>query len=462
MDTKQTKKQRNMYQDNELIKKVFGLLLTEDVAKTREYYGLIKPEWFRYELDQNLYSCIGDLLARNESVDILTLTMEMRDKYKANNKIAVYITECSTQISVIDRLHVGKILTYLRYSYVTTNAQLTLKNLAEVVGGDKEINFEKYLEILHQGIDTYHNEIKVDDISNEKIGNEVIDRHERAKNGECSGITLGYSNMAEDIVLEPVDLMVVGARPGMGKTSWGVDVLCRLFFHNNLPVAYFNLEMSNVQLMRRIYANLSGIDSKRIKLGECTQDEIELLQEIKNKPQMKNLHLFEGSHTIQQIQIEVNQLKYNCKLEIFIVDYLQKIISPGKARYEQVTASSNGLKYISQNMQIPCLALAQLGRDSGKSGHRPILPDLRDSGEIEQDASIVAFIHRPEYYGEEVDENGRSTAGLAEFIVAKNREGDCPICNFNVDLKTSVWREKQYSDYQMPNPWQNENNEVPF
>ena len=136
-------------------------------------------------------------------------------------------------------------------------------------------------------------------------------------------------------------------------------------------------------------------------------------------------------------------MKLNKGCDLFIVDYLQKVLPSrsNSSRYEQVTSVSNGIKYISQNMKIPSLCLAQLNRDNAKSGKLPSLPDLRESGEIEQDASIVAFLHRPEYYGEDETSLGYDSKDVCEFLVAKNREGIIDRFEFKVDLKTSQFKE---------------------
>ena len=125
-------------------------------------------------------------------------------------------------------------------------------------------------------------------------------------------------------------------------------------------------------------------------------------------------------------------------MDIVIIDYLKKILPKSKgSRYEQVTEVSNGVKRISQNMKIPCVALAQLSRDSAKIGKLPTLTDLKESGEIEQDASIVAFLHRPEYYGEDITSNGNRAENIAEILVAKNREGSVGKFEMGINLSLS-------------------------
>jgi replicative DNA helicase len=255
-----------------------------------------------------------------------------------------------------------------------------------------------------------------------------------ARNGKISGIDLKYSILNQIVLLESVDMMVIGARPAMGKTAFAINTMIRMAFAGYV-VAFFSLEMSTKQIFRRIISNITGIDSNRIKYGHLNASEEQLIKNCMLMPEMKNIIIHEGSHTINDISSKLNEIK-NC--DVFFVDYLQKI-TPMKngSRYDAVSQISNGIKHISQNMHIPSIALAQLSRDSSKVGKRPSLPDLKESGEIEQDASVVAFLHRPEYYGETETFNGMDATNICEFIVGKNREGEIGIFEMTIDLKTS-------------------------
>jgi replicative DNA helicase len=408
--------------------------------ESAKLYRIIKPEWLETDDQIKLYEIMSELFDTGEEVNILTVGVCSMKK-EGGKKITIYASKLTSLPTGIDYHNVGHVVEMIRYNYVSKGAKESLSEINRIVSAD-DIDFDQYIDTLNQAIVNFNREVYVVENGLTDVIRDVLDRHDRAKTGDLGGILLGFKNMNKDVILEPVDMMVVGARPAMGKTSFGVATLCQLAIRENRKVAYFNLEMSNNQIMRRIIANLTGIDSNKIKYGQCNPEELMLIHRAISLPEMKNITLYEGSQTIQQMKMKLTELKHSDKVEVFIVDYLQKVTPErGRSRYEQVTEASNGIKYITQNMKIPCIALAQLGRDAGKSGSRPILPDLRDSGEIEQDASIVAFLHRPEYYGNDTDENGQSTEGKAEFIIAKNREGDTPILKFNVDLKTSRWSE---------------------
>lgn len=426
---------------------LYGVIMTSRKSESVKLFRIIKQEWIETDEERKLYQIMSELVDKGEEVNLLTVGTKAM-KQEGGSKMTIYASKLTSLPMGIDYHNVGHIIEMIRYNHVTKGARDTMLEIHSIVSVD-DIDFDKYIKTLNDAIVHFNKEVYVEENGLTDVIKDVLDRHDRARMGDLGGILLGYKNMNKDVILEPVDMMVVGARPAMGKTSFGVATLCQLVFHEKRKVAYFNLEMSNNQIMRRIIANLTGIDSNKIKYGQCSSDELMQIHQVISLPEMKNITLYEGSQTVQQIKMKVMELKHSEKVDVFIVDYLQKIApEKGKTRYEQVTEASNGLKYISQNMKVPCIALAQLGRDAGKSGNRPILPDLRESGEIEQDASIVAFLHRPEYYGHETDEFGNSTEGKAEFIIAKNREGDTPILKFNVDLKTSQWTDADTERHQ--------------
>ena len=447
---------------NKEVNVLFGIMLSIPKNETRIVLSKIKPDWFISENEQLMYRLIVELISSDQEVTLVTIAMQSMKESTNSKNFTIYASECVSSVKHSDYLNVYALIEIVKYHYVNTGAKKTAVKLNQLLAND-DIDFSKYVDILNDGIKQFSDEMIITDQGVNKTIIEVLERHEKARKGDLGGILLGFKNMKQDIILEPVDMMVVGARPAMGKTSFGVAALCQLAFHEKRKVVYFNLEMSNNQLMRRILSNLTGIDSNKIKRGQCTELELSKIHDVIGMTEMENITMFEGSHSIQQMKMKLTELKYNNKVEVFIVDYLQKITpEKGKTRYEQVTQVSNGLKYISQNMGIPSIALAQLGRDAGKTGKRPILPDLRESGEIEQDASIVAFLHRPEYYGEMQDDTGRNMEGFAEFIVAKNREGENVILEFQVDLKTSKWTENNSISTTFKESYEGFHNDNPF
>lgn len=421
---------------NELISKVYGLILTTNKADQLKLFEAIRPEWNKTQFEKNLYSVISSLMDQSKDVNVMTVTLEFRERGLFTKEIMNKISLLANNLRSDEFLRVNNILGSLAYQ----NAVRTAKNASDKINQliqSENFTVEQFNTIYENALNSLKTNEKTDK-SNAELIFEVLDRHNRRKKGEIFGIDLGFINLKNIVEIEDVDLMVVGARPAMGKTAFAVQVAINVGIKQNKKVAFFSLEMSAQQMIRRIIGNLANVDTLKIKNGECNADELQRICMVQEMPELDNIKIFEGSHNIRQIGIEINEMQLNGGCDLFIVDYLQKVIpTSGRNRYEQVTQVSNGAKYLTQNLKIPGLALAQLNRESAKTGKLPTLPDLKESGEIEQDASIVGFLHRPEYYGEEITSNGTPAENVCEFILAKQREGNIGIYEMNVDLKTS-------------------------
>jgi replicative DNA helicase len=421
---------------NELISKVYGLILTTNKADQLKLFEALRQEWNKTQFEKNLYSVISSLMDKSKDVNVMTVTLEFRERGLFTKEIMNKISLLANNLRSDEFLRVNNILGSLAYQ----NAVRTAKNASDKINQliqSENFTVEQFNTIYEKALTSLKTNEKTDK-SNAELIFEVLDRHNRRKKGEIFGIDLGFINLKNKVEIEDVDLMIIGARPAMGKTAFAVQVAINVGIKQNKKVAFFSLEMSAQQMIRRIIGNLANVDTLKIKNGECNADELQRIYMVQEMPELDNIKIFEGSHNIRQIGIEINEMQLNGGCDLFIIDYLQKVIpTSGKNRYEQVTQVSNGAKYLTQNLKIPGLALAQLNRESAKTGKLPTLPDLKESGEIEQDASIVGFLHRPEYYGEEITSNGSSAANVCEFILAKQREGNIGIYEMNVDLKTS-------------------------
>jgi replicative DNA helicase len=421
---------------NELISKVYGLILTTNKADQLKLFEALRPEWNKTQFEKNLHSVIASLMDKSKDVNVMTVTLEFRERGLFTKEIMNKISLLANNLRSDEFLRVNNILGSLAYQ----NAVRTAKNASDKINQliqSENFTVEQFNNIYEKALNSLKTNEKTDK-SNAELIFEVLDRHNRRKKGEIFGIDLGFISLKNIVEIEDVDLMVIGARPAMGKTAFAVQVAINVGIKQNKKVAFFSLEMSAQQMIRRIIGNLANVDTLKIKNGECNADELQRIYMVQEMPELSNIKIFEGSHNIRQIGIEINEMQLNGGCDLFIIDYLQKVIpTSGKNRYEQVTQVSNGAKYLTQNLKIPGLALAQLNRESAKTGKLPTLPDLKESGEIEQDASIVGFLHRPEYYGEEITSNGTPAENVCEFILAKQREGNIGIYEMNVELKTS-------------------------
>lgn len=429
------------------IDKLFGSILIHNNEIARDTFARVKPEWMTLTIQKDWYKAMSELYNENSAIDMLTVVEKMRELKIFKHEYVIELSTCTNEFGYVNT---ESILNACDYEHRVRQMQILSRDLSVEVNGN-QMSVDTCIEIGEKIKNTLLFETSNDHQTNEEIIFEVVERHNKAKNGDPLGLELGWSCTRGKVILEEIDVMVVGGRPAMGKTAWMVSAIKKMAFDQNKKVAVMSLEMSKQQIMRRLLAKLTGIDSNKIKLGECTDAEIAKIYSVQNLDEWKNVVIYDGSMTVMDITKNVTEMKNDVGCDVYIVDYLQKIIpSKNDNRYQEVTKISNDIKRLTMAMKIPCIALAQLSRDSARTGKRPTLPDLKESGEIEQDASIVAFLHRPEYYGEMNDENGESTQNKGEFLIAKNREGITGILEMDVDLKTSSWNDP--NGFSTPDP----------
>jgi replicative DNA helicase len=426
----------NIFRDKNPLEIIFGFILTTDSKRAIETFQRINPMWCKSEFHKRVHSAIGKLIDQKKGIDLVSLMHEFKANGWVEKGVPLMIAQLTNDIGTLDvRIHLDSLFNWVATNESIIRATLFRNQFDHLIRND-EMTFEKFNEIV-SGLQKIDFDFGPKQKTNTDIIMEIMTDHDMAMDGKMSGIGIGFRGMNEMVMLEPCDVMVVGARPAMGKTAFAISVICNLA-QQGKRVVMFSLEMSKKQIIRRIVANLTGIDSNIIKFGHCTKEQTWSIARLTDSPIMKNIEIIDGTKSVNDMATQLTELQKHGTIDIFVIDYMQKIQpTKNRSRYESVTEVSNGVKLISQNMGIPCVALAQLSRDSSKLGKRPSLPDLKESGEIEQDASIVAFLHRPEYYGEDVTINGNSAIGICEFIVGKNREGEIGLLELNVDLKTS-------------------------
>jgi len=422
---------------------IYGHLFIHNQDVINQYYPFIKPEWNMLQIHKDWYFAIGELTKQKRGIDIVTVTDVLRENNRLS-KDAVYQTSLAT--TDVPYIRIESLMNTVNFQYQINEVNKFARDFIQKMESPNfspndviQLCDKTKSMLLDVGVKSCE--------TNDQIIQNVISRHNDAKNGVEFGLQLGWGGTYNKIILENIDVMVVGGRPAMGKTAWLVSCAKQMAFDLNKKVCVFSLEMSNAQIMRRMLATITGIDSNKIKLGQCSTDELKHIYAVQSSKGWDNLTFIDGSQKVADISRKVTELKNTTGLDVYMVDYLQKII-PEKTenRYTEVTRISNDIKRLTMSVEIPCIAMAQLSRDSAKTGKRPSLPDLKESGEIEQDASVVAFLHRAEYYGETQDDHGMSTQGKGEFLIAKNREGETGIVPMVVELSTSTWGD----DLQMP------------
>jgi len=426
--------------EHNIFDKAFGIALNLNKEEQSEYINQMKAEWFESLFHKNLFRAITSLVSDNQYLDIINISQWLRENNCLEKDTIAKLSRLTTSIEFHETLNKEGVLNECWYKYSVRKVMLMLQNVNnEVTGVSPRSHY--ILEEVSKIKDLLSVNTTIKEVTNLDSINHILEKHEQAKLGIPLGLELGWNDLRGQLILEPDDVMIVGGRPAMGKTAWAVSLIRNLCFNENRVVVFFSLEMAHDRIVRRIISNVLGINSNHIKYGQCSDMELQRIEDLKSSPAWDNIVIFDGSHTTKDIESKLQSVKNKGKdVGLFMIDYLQKIM-PGKSenRYQEVTKISNDVKRIVMAHRVPCIALAQLSRDVGRTGKRPSLPDLKESGEIEQDASIVGFLHRPEYYDQSADENGESMEGVGEFIIAKNRDGAVGITKMDVELATSEW-----------------------
>ncbi|MBE5852981.1 MAG: replicative DNA helicase [Lachnospiraceae bacterium] len=252
---------------------------------------------------------------------------------------------------------------------------------------------------------------------------EQIERASKHR-GDVTGIPTGFNDLDYKTAgFQPSDLILVAARPSMGKTAFVLNIAQHVAFKKNMAVAVFSLEMSKEQLVNRLFSLESKVDSHHIRTGNLSDQEWEMLIESAGVIGRSNLIIDDTPGiSIAELRSKCRKYKMDHDLKMIIIDYLQLMSGSGRSdsRQQEVSDISRALKALARELNVPVIALSQLSRAvEQRPEHRPMLSDLRESGAIEQDADVVMFIYRDDYYNKDSDRKG-----IAEIIIAKQRNGE--------------------------------------
>ena len=392
---------------------------------------VLKPECFYKESHQTIFKAIQDLSSRLEPIDLLTVSEELRKKEKLDEiGGAPFLAQLTTKVGSAAHLEYhSKIIAqkYIQRELIRVATDIQNKSFDEDVDVDELLDYSE-MELFKVA----EGNIKSDTQPISNIVMKAIKQIEEAGKREdgLSGVPSGFTDLDRlTSGWQRSDLIIVAARPSMGKTAFVLSMARNMAVDHKVPVAFFSLEMSNIQLVNRLIVSESGLSSEKIRNGKITQDEwTQLTVKIKNLSEAKIFIDDTPALSIFEFRAKCRRLKAQHNIGVVVIDYLQLMTGPAETkgnREQEVSTISRSLKAIAKELNVPILALSQLNRSVETRGgnKRPQLSDLRESGAIEQDADVVTFIHRPEYYGLLEDEDGNSTQGVAEIIVAKHRNG---------------------------------------
>lgn len=411
---------------------VLGAMMI-DKKGVDEVIDILSPNAFYKEGHQHIFQAILKLFQSSEPVDLLTVSAQLKKDEKLDLAGGdFYLISLTQRVSSSAHIefHARIILQkFIQRSLIKISNEIIEKAYDETVDVFDllDVSEAKLYEVT-QG------NVKKSTETAQSLVIQAKKKIQEISNKEgLSGIPSGFNKLDKlTSGWQPSDLIIVAARPGMGKTALTLSMARNIAVNSNIPVAFFSLEMSSVQLITRLISSETGLSSEKLRTGNLQKHEWEQLN-VKVKA-LEQAPLFiddTPSLSIFDLRAKARRLASQYGIKLIVIDYLQLMTAGGNQkggnREQEISTISRNLKALAKELDVPVIALSQLSRavETRGGSKRPLLSDLRESGAIEQDADIVSFIYRPEYYKiDEWDDDDRSpTEGQAEFIVAKHRNG---------------------------------------
>lgn len=422
-------------QSPDLEKAVLGAILLQ-ANSIYDVQGILRPESFYVPAHQIIYDAILRLSLAQKPIDYITVSEELR----VNNQLeevggVPYLIELTELIGTASHLEYHARIVqqkYIQRELIRASTEIQKASYDETRDVQDLITFAEG-EIFKISEGSINKDIvRIGDVV--KAAKEAIEEaakeNSNGTNANCRGVPSGFTDLDRlTSGWQKSDLVIIAARPSMGKTAFVLSMARNMAVSHGKTVAFFSLEMSSIQLVNRLIAAEIEIGSDKLRNGTLSDSEWRCLETKLHSLEQAKLFIDDTpAISVFELLAKCRRLKRSNNLDIVIIDYLQLMTSGGDSkgsREQEVSTISRSLKAIAKELDVPVIALSQLNRsvETRSNDKRPQLSDLRESGAIEQDADIVAFIHRPYYYGIAQDEDGNSTKDLATIIVAKHRNG---------------------------------------
>jgi len=438
-------------QNVEAEQSVLGAMLIEREAISR-VAEILRPEDFYREAHRLIYNAIVELYNKNEAADLITITEQLKkaDKLDAVGGIS-YISSLANSIPTAANVHYhAKIIEEKALLRQLINAA------TRIAGMGYEANNE-IVAILDEA------EKIILGVSNRKVTGtfspvkniimEAFDKIEQlyASKGGITGLSTGFKDLDRLTAgLQPSDLILIAARPSMGKTAFVLNIARNVAVRDKRPVAFFSLEMSKEQLVQRLLCSEAPIDAQRLRIGDLKDDDWKRLVQAAEKLSSAPLYIDDTPGiTVAEMRAKARRLKVEHNLGLVVIDYLQLMSGQSGSgrsenRQQEISEISRSLKSLARELSVPVIALSQLSRGvESRQSKKPMLSDLRESGSLEQDADIVAFLYREDYYNPETE-----SKNLAEVIIAKHRNG--PVDTIVLNFQKQFTKFSDYSRMQEP------------
>ena len=411
--------------DIEAEQAVIGSMLTDKDA-VMDAVEKLRPESFYREDNKLIYEAILNLYNRSEPVDLVTVKDELTsmgsfEKVGGFEYLATLPDKVPTTSNVLKYIEIVEEKATLRNLIKTANEIIDLgydqtEDVDDIMAGaEKKIfdiiqkkNQKSYTPIKDVLIESF---TKLEELYNQK--------------SKITGVPTGFADLDDKTAgLHGSDLILIAARPAMGKTAFALNIAAHAAIRENVPVAIFNLEMSKEQLVNRMLCMEAMVDSNKVRTGKLEEDDWSKLAGIVGPMSDAGIYIDDTPGiSITEIRTKCRKLKMEKDIGLVVIDYLQLIQGSGSkkngSREQEISEISRSLKIIAKELNVPVIALSQLSRAvESRPDHRPMLSDLRESGAIEQDADIVMFLYRDDYYNPDSEEKD-----ISEVIIAKHRAG---------------------------------------
>ena len=400
-----------------------SILLDKDAIIT--VTETIKPDDFYKEAHKIIYECMITLSNKGEPIDLITLTEDLRKQGHLNDIGGIsYITSLSTIVPTTSNV---------KYYADIVKEKSVLRKLIKASNEIINLGYSgatKIEDVLEQA------EKSIFDISQEKTSDDfksinlvLMDAYDMIEKlytnkSDVTGITTGFKDLNKKINgLQRTDLILIAARPAMGKTAFSLNLVQNAALKGDASVAVFSLEMSKEQLVQRMLSSQSSVELKKIKTGTLNDNDWPRIIDAMAVLSDAKIHIDDTPGIkISELRSKCRKLKIEKGLDLVLIDYLQLMEGEGnnESRQQEISKISRSLKILAKELNCPVVALSQLSRaPEQRADHRPMLSDLRESGAIEQDADIVMFLYRDEYYHADSE-----SKNIGEVIIAKNRHGE--------------------------------------
>lgn len=454
-------------QDVEAEKAVLGAMLLDKHAVSPAI-ELLQPDYFYSIANEKIFAAMLELYTRNVEIDVITIREELRRTGHLDNiGGSAYLNELVS--SVVSSANVEAHAQIVAEKHMLRTLITTMSQNVQKCFDNREDAFGLIDEIERDIFKVSEARLKKSVVPLQQAlvkTMEVLERIHGSKGG-VTGVPTGFTDLdGMTGGLQKSDLIIIAARPSVGKTAFALSLARNAAVKYGVPTAVYSLEMSQQQLLIRLLAAEARVDAHALRTGTLPEEKWAQISTRIHKLAPAPIFIDDTpALSVLELRARARRLKSEHDLGLIMVDYLQLMQGPARAesREREISMISRSLKILAKELDIPVIALSQLRRSvEERNDKRPILSDLRESGALEQDADVVIFIHRPELYGIESYPDGESTAGVAEVMISKQRNG--PTGDVKLTFVKQYARFEDFAKFQMgpPAAAAEPDEEVPF